>query len=322
MGGSKTVVQSAVQPPIPTVGESTADVYNAQLEYLPKVADLFYQLQADPDSGTLATTLLNQRARAEAFPGEEAVRNQLVDVVLQNLISPTGISPEQQAATDAIRAQTVGDYTEALRNRQNLGGTLYGGRSIQQEQRGLADIYNLFAAEDIDREERARLNAQQSAYPLLQILLPEVGITPPQFESPVPNANTAFGGALQARGQDIGVNSLNAQLANDAANRRSSLQSSLYGALGQAGGSYMGNTAGWFGTCWVAAEIFGGWYHPKTVGARHFIGNIAPKWFRDFYVKHGEKIAKYISDKPVIKAILWPLFEIFSFIGRKRLLAM
>lgn len=69
--------------------------------------------------------------------------------------------------------------------------------------------------------------------------------------------------------------------------------------------------------CWVASEIFGGWYHPKTVMTRIFIDKIAPKWFKEFYIKHGEKVAEFISDKPILKLILRPLFEIFVLIAKK-----
>jgi len=70
--------------------------------------------------------------------------------------------------------------------------------------------------------------------------------------------------------------------------------------------------------CWVAAEIFeDGMYGAKTSACRHYIGNIGPKWFKRFYVKHGESFAAFIHDKPIIKAILRPLFEYFAWRGRE-----
>lgn len=64
--------------------------------------------------------------------------------------------------------------------------------------------------------------------------------------------------------------------------------------------------------CWVAKEIFGSWEHPKTIAARYYIRNLAPKWFKDFYLKYGERIAKFISNKPLLKLLLRPLFEYFA----------
>ena len=71
--------------------------------------------------------------------------------------------------------------------------------------------------------------------------------------------------------------------------------------------------------CWVAAEIFGGWNEPKTVACRYYIGEIAPEWFRSFYIKHGESFAEFIKDKPVIKAMIRPVFEVFAAMGRKQM---
>ena len=72
------------------------------------------------------------------------------------------------------------------------------------------------------------------------------------------------------------------------------------------------------GGCWVAKEVFGSWEHPKTIQARNFIQNIGPECFKEFYMEYGERIAAFISDKPILKKMLRPLFEVFAFIGRKR----
>jgi hypothetical protein len=69
-------------------------------------------------------------------------------------------------------------------------------------------------------------------------------------------------------------------------------------------------------SCWVASEIFGGWYAPKTVLARFYINNIAPKWFKNLYLKYGERIAEFIHNKPILKIIIKPLFEMFVVIAK------
>lgn len=94
------------------------------------------------------------------------------------------------------------------------------------------------------------------------------------------------------------------------------------GSFGQGGGSGGGSQGGISAAaqmaaagCWVAAEIFGGWYHPKTVMARYYVNNIAPLWFKEFYLKYGENIALYISNKFMLKLILRPLFEMFVMVA-------
>lgn len=72
--------------------------------------------------------------------------------------------------------------------------------------------------------------------------------------------------------------------------------------------------------CWVAAEIFGGWYEIKTCLARHYINNLAPVWFKKFYLKYGIRIAEFIHNKPILKILLRPLFEYFAFKGKQKLI--
>ncbi|MDD5387602.1 MAG: hypothetical protein PHQ22_10455 [Sulfuricurvum sp.] len=90
---------------------------------------------------------------------------------------------------------------------------------------------------------------------------------------------------------------------------RKSAQYALPGQLLQAGAS-LGGAA--ILACWVAKEVFGSWEHPKTVLARYYINNIGPKWFKKFYLTHGEKIAQFISNKPMLKICIRPLFELFA----------
>jgi hypothetical protein len=67
--------------------------------------------------------------------------------------------------------------------------------------------------------------------------------------------------------------------------------------------------------CWVAAELFGGWNKLKTHMARYFMLYMAPKWLLEGYERHGKAIASYISNKPILKALLRPFFEVFAFLG-------
>ena len=304
MGGSKTQIQPASAAP--TAQQSAQDVLEAQLATNPRAAQQSFEINTNPQYGIQPFTQYLEDTRRSVLPQESAVRDQLVQNILANLISPTGISADQQSAIDFRRGQSQDEITRALRTRANLGGGLYGGRAGLTEQNAVRDLQAGFAQEDIIMQERTRNNAIQSALPLLSILYPEIGITAPQFESPAPSGNNALSVSSASRGQDINQAIAEAQ-------NRTALQSALYQGLGQAGGAAITAFAG----CWVASEIFGGWHHPKTCNVRYFIGNIAPVWFREFYIKYGERFAKYISDKPFIKLMLRPLFEVFSMIGER-----
>lgn len=296
--------------PAPTPQETTAQVLQAHLDSDPQLAQSNYDINANPNYGIDATTALYNQARRNNFQGESAVQDQLLQNVLQQLQSPTGYTPEQQAALDSRRGLAQQELVKSMRNRANLGGGLFGGRAANTEQRAVGELQNQFVTEDIGQQERARLNAIQAALPALQILFPEVGLSAPQFQSAAPSGDAAYGGAIQARGQDISVAQSNA--ANAAANRQA-----LYGALGQAAGA-AGQAA--MMKCWVAAVIFGGWHEPKTVQARYYVSYMAPRWFREWYIAHGRRIAAFIQDKPLLILALRPLFEFFAWqarLGRK-----
>lgn len=116
---------------------------------------------------------------------------------------------------------------------------------------------------------------------------------------------------------------IDAEIAKAAIQGNKDLQA-LVQNMGMDWGSIIGSFIGAAGTvgaagitaCWVARELFGSWEHPNTIAARHFILNIGPVWFKDLYIKHGERFAEFISDKPLVKAIIKPLFELFALGGR------
>ena len=54
--------------------------------------------------------------------------------------------------------------------------------------------------------------------------------------------------------------------------------------------------------CWVAKEVYGT-NNPKWFVFRTWLRYDAPKWFVRLYEKYGERYAKFISDKPVLKWI-------------------
>jgi len=104
------------------------------------------------------------------------------------------------------------------------------------------------------------------------------------------------------------------QLGNQLAGLRTS--NTVGTGTGMQRNPYQGTNLGIFGTwggnwCWVAAEIFDGWNDERTNAVRYYIGNLAPVWFRKFYIKYGERIAKFIHDKPILKNVLKPLFQYF-----------
>ena len=95
--------------------------------------------------------------------------------------------------------------------------------------------------------------------------------------------------------------------------------SMINAGIGQVGSLAETGMAGAFLFCWVAAELFGGWHEEKTQNARLYLNTLAPKWLKKLYRAHGFKFARFISDKPILKNALRPIFEVFASLGERML---
>ena len=71
-------------------------------------------------------------------------------------------------------------------------------------------------------------------------------------------------------------------------------QAGLMGMLGSLGSAAIG-------LCWVAREVYGA-HNPAWLDFREWMLLRAPSWFRALYIGYGERFAKFISDKPRLKA--------------------
>lgn len=95
--------------------------------------------------------------------------------------------------------------------------------------------------------------------------------------------NVGINLALQQRGQDIEFQGMQAQA-----------RGAAIGGIAQGLGSYY---------CWVAREVYG-IQNPRWLAFREWMLNDSPSWFRNLYIKYGERFAKFISNKPFIKNII------------------
>lgn len=235
MGSKGTSAPPAA--PVKSAQEIANETVNAQISAIPRAAELNFQVAQNPQYGIQAQTQLAENVRQNVFPNEQAVRSQLVQNILANLISPTGISPKQQTALTARRGQARGELEQSMRTRANLGGGLYGGRSAAAETRSVGEQGQNFAIEDIDRQERARMNAFSSALPILQLLFPEVGLVQPSYINPVASPESQLSAYTTGRGQDLTYQAQ--KEANDTA-----LRAALYQSIGSVVGKVAGGLYG------------------------------------------------------------------------------
>ena len=74
-------------------------------------------------------------------------------------------------------------------------------------------------------------------------------------------------------------------------------------ALVGAGIGAAGSVAGGFAACWVAREIYGTDTGTWKI-VRHWVFTDTPKWVQKAYLRFGERFARFISDKPVLKSAI------------------
>jgi hypothetical protein len=89
-------------------------------------------------------------------------------------------------------------------------------------------------------------------------------------------------------------------------------QANQFGLLGAQAQADASRSAGFMGAagsigaaliCWVAREVYGP-QNPQWIQFRNWMLNDSPSWFRNLYIKYGERFAKFISNKPVLKNII------------------
>jgi hypothetical protein len=144
----------------------------------------------------------------------------------------------------------------------------------------------------------------------------QVGADPSQFLFGRPSQFTQMGSGLYGQAYDLAGQQSGPQLFDpnvgiNMAMQRQSNQFGLLGAQAQADATRSAGIAqgigaaigGFAQACWVAREVYG-IDNPKWLCFRAWLLNDAPSWFRNLYIKHGKRFAKFISNKPVLKTII------------------
>lgn len=216
MGGSKTEIKQAPTTPAPDPGQSAESLYNARLQYDPKVAEMEQGLaeQYYPQQAALQAALYKQYApqmaqqqqdlRQQFSPTQAALTEELAQQGMQRLQSPFGYTPQEQEALDANRGRQQEQLSEQLRTRANLGGGLFGGRAQATEQRAQTELGQAFTEQDIARRQQGAQTALQYAMPSIQQLYPQVSFPgqPPLQGAPqqsvTPDANALYNAMFQA----------------------------------------------------------------------------------------------------------------------------
>ena len=210
-GGSDPTPATVIPAPAPpnyqqTAGEAAQAqlTYNPQLaaqnvqlqgQYGPQVAQQQYDLSAQ--YGPMYRALIEQQ-----FPQIGMLSNQ----VSQGLASPRSLTVDQQAAQDAIRQRAYDASAQGIRESANLGGTLYGGRREQREDRARNELAQGFATQDIQLQQQQRQQSMSELAMLFQLAFPNVQ-QPGQIglNTGVSDPTTSLYNALVANAGNFGV---------------------------------------------------------------------------------------------------------------------
>ena len=101
-------------------------------------------------------------------------------------------------------------------------------------------------------------------------------------------------GAEFIANQTAGLNNFNANIYSSNQQAKAGMFGGAMGALGTIGGAAIL-------ACWVAREVYGV-HSPKWMIFRHWMLFLSPVWFRATYLTFGERFAKFIRNKPRLKA--------------------
>lgn len=297
MGGSSGGTKTEIIQPTPAPQPSTADAIREYVASLPALYEA--QLKYAPLEAQQQIDLANQYAVPYAQAYKQA----------QEVLYP-GTSSLQESLAKQAQAGITGDVPDSLRSQY---------RSDLLSQLG----ENAKSGIGADYVSRNLINQQQQYQQYYQNLGLSLAGRQSLVNPTAPGYTNQLGNYQP--GQGLSYTSSNYGIYSGA-NRPIVTQKEQGTPNWLLGAQSAANLVGQLGSasilaCWVAKEIFGSWEHPKTICARFYILNIGPKWFREFYINRGESIAKFIQNKPILKLLLRPLFELFALIGREKLYA-
>ena len=305
MGGQPSAPTPPPAPTPPSASETSAQAIQSQIDALPKI--FAAQSEYAPKFSQLE---LDQLRQFGSQFGEEALK-------LRDQVSPE-LKEASRSLTDFLSGDDTAEFDSL---RPGLVEDVRAGQSL----RGLGDVSPLGSIDEAVQIQRLKSSLKDRR---LNIALSTAGRQPIGGISPTsgsPGQLIQNVDPSSFMGYQGNVNQANASIFGS----QNSFLSSIFGAQSSAAASrYASNMSlvpkvnfnfGTPASCWVASELFGGWFEPKTVLSRIYINNYAPIWLKKVYIKYGERFSRFIKRKKMVKGILTSLFECFASVSRDRI---
>jgi hypothetical protein len=219
---------------------------------------------------SLAQAQLNQQANA--FEADAAQRASQVNQAQKQQAAQFGVGAtmDAQRINESLRQQGLGNYINAVGNLSQI-----------EKQTSLDPFQAL-----LGRGGGSSLQAGQQVFG---------------------QANYGLNSGPQYLNPEAGLGYISQMAANDAnmaaaeVSAKGSMMAGLFSGLGALGGGLGGGLITKY--CWVAREVYGP-TNPSWLLFRNWLDAGSPSWFRNLYIKYGERFAQWISDKPRIKSII------------------
>lgn len=263
------------------------------------------QTDVSDEENQFYKTLTDQYATV--FPESQAIVGALTNEftpILNAGPSQTGFSPSELTALNTQNTEGVAtDYAQAQKATAQVLAARGGGNTLlpsSVDANILAQNANAAAqtraqgANQITQQNYAQ--GYQNWQAAANVLGSTAGlINPTSYSGAATNAGTA---AMTG--------------ATDIANAANSPWNAAFGALGAVGGGLATRPPA---TCWIAAEIFGGWREPRTVLVRNWLlTDFGKGWMGskvlNLYRKYGKQTAAAIRRHPSLRLIFTPLFSL------------
>jgi len=273
-------------------GAGLTDAYRAQ-GGIQQALDNYNKLGRETsDHGGLRSALVGMASDELAAGGELTDRERRrVEQSSRAASSARGRGRDFSAVVDEVAAN------ETLSRQRESERRLFASQVLGLADQGLAQD-RAFAAQRIGLEQAT------SADPFMAITGRASGASVASGQSLYGNAAAGISagptlynpsqGAEFIANQTAGLNNFNANIYASNQQAKAGMFGGLMGAAGTIGGAAIL-------ACWVAREVYGV-HSPKWMVFRHWMLFLSPFWFRAIYLNFGERFAKFIKNKPRLKA--------------------
>ena len=296
------------------VEQIASSMGNNRASQIASVRAQMEQLKGQKGQGGLFDLLEEQSTRAGALQREQLGLQREADVGALQEFAPQVVEayrdadPYSTEIAESMSRKAMGQLTpEEQRgvDQRARQGSLARGRIGDQSS---------LAAEALGRSDYTAQFAQP-AFGMNRQLAGDVGMTIlGRPSSAIGLGSQMLGQAQQGASGPMGPQLFDPNVGINMAMQEQSNQVSLLGAQAQADasrsagkssmmGSIIGGVASAIPFCWVAREVYG-IENPQWLEFREWMLNDAPSWLRNLYLKYGERTAKFISNKPLVKSII------------------